>query len=53
VVCVEQEGASVFLDQLEQTDHFRRVLNRLDRAALDAGQSRKFLAELAEDGSDA
>jgi transcriptional regulator with XRE-family HTH domain len=53
VAYVELEGASVFLDRPEQTDHFRRVLIRLDRAALDAGQSAKFLAELAEGGPDA
>lgn len=59
VVNVEQESASVFLDSSEHVDHFRRVLARLDHAALDEGQSRQFLAELAseferaEDGPDA
>jgi transcriptional regulator with XRE-family HTH domain len=58
VVYVEQESASVFLDKPEHAAHFRQVLNRLDRVALDEGQSRQFLADLAgeferaEDGPD-
>jgi transcriptional regulator with XRE-family HTH domain len=59
VVNVEQEAVSLFLDRKVHSDHFWKVLNRLDRVALDEGESRQLLAGLAsefeqpEEGHDA
>jgi transcriptional regulator with XRE-family HTH domain len=59
VVYVEQEAVSLFLDRRDHIDHFRKVLNRLDQVALDEGESRRLLADLAsefeqaEEGHDA
>lgn len=59
VVYVEQEAVSLFLDRRSHIDHFRKVLNRLDQVALDGGESRRVLADLAgefdraEEGPDA
>jgi len=49
VVYVEQEAVSLFLDRRTHTDHYRKVLDRLDQAALDEGQSRRVLADLASE----
>ncbi|MBA0127718.1 helix-turn-helix domain-containing protein [Haloechinothrix sp. YIM 98757] len=57
VVYVENETASVFLETPEDISTYRRILARLAEVALDEGQSREWLAELAseydraEDGS--
>lgn len=59
VVYSEQDVVSLFLDRKQHTDHYRDVLNRLDRAALDEGESRRLLVALAsefdraEEGHDA
>lgn len=47
VVYVEQEAASLFVDDRDQVSHYRDVLRRLDTVALDEGQSRHWLASLA------
>jgi transcriptional regulator with XRE-family HTH domain len=49
VVYVEQEAVSLFLDRPEHSDHFRKVLSRLEQAALDEGESRRVLADLASE----
>jgi transcriptional regulator with XRE-family HTH domain len=58
VVYVEILTNSVFLEKPSDVQIYHDVLKRLDRAALDAGQSRQLLAQLAsefdkpEDGPD-
>jgi hypothetical protein len=49
VVEIEQDAVTLFLDRKTHTDHYRKVLNRLDRVALDEGESRRILAELASE----
>jgi transcriptional regulator with XRE-family HTH domain len=49
VAYIEQEAVSLFLDRRAHTDHYRKVLDRLDRVALDGGESRGILADLAND----
>lgn len=49
VVCVESLTNSLFLEKPRDIEAYTRVLKRLDRAALDAGQSRELLAKLASD----
>lgn len=49
VVYVEQDVASLFLNGKAHVDHYRKVLRRLDKAALDEGESRGLLAELASE----
>ncbi|SNR56320.1 Helix-turn-helix domain-containing protein [Haloechinothrix alba] len=57
MVYVENETASLFLESPEDVSTYRRILARLAELALDEGQSRAWLAELAseydraEDGS--
>jgi transcriptional regulator with XRE-family HTH domain len=58
VVEIDLETKSLFLDRKSDTERYRKVLNRLDTVALDEGQSRGVLADLAsvferaEDGHD-
>jgi hypothetical protein len=58
VVEIDLETKSLFLDRKTDTERYRKVLNRLDTVALDEGQSRGVLADLAsvferaEDGHD-
>jgi transcriptional regulator with XRE-family HTH domain len=58
VVYVQGLTTSLFLEKPEHIAAHREILNRLDRAALDTGQSREWLARLAshfdqpEDGRD-
>ncbi|OZM73544.1 transcriptional regulator [Amycolatopsis antarctica] len=47
VVYVQNVTASVFLDGAEHLDVYRRIVAKLARVALDAGQSRSWLARLA------
>ena len=47
VAYVEQEAVSLFLDRREHTDSYQKLLERLDRVALDEGESRRVLADLA------
>jgi transcriptional regulator with XRE-family HTH domain len=49
VVCVESEAVSVLLEQPMEIKTYRSILDRLDRVALDGGQSREFLARLASE----
>lgn len=59
VVYLETLGSSFFLERPSDVEIYRDVLKRLDRVALDAGQSVEWLAQLAsdfdkpEDGPDA
>jgi transcriptional regulator with XRE-family HTH domain len=47
VVHVEHEGASLFVDEPAVVEAHAALLNRLDRIALDEGQSRLWLVSLA------
>jgi transcriptional regulator with XRE-family HTH domain len=49
VVEIDLETNSLFLDQKSDTDRYQKVLNRLDRVALDEGESRRVLADLASE----
>jgi transcriptional regulator with XRE-family HTH domain len=49
VVYVEQDAASLFLDGEVHVDRYRKVLKRLDSVALDEGESRRLLADLASE----
>ena len=49
VVYVEQEAVSLFLDRRIHIEHHRKVLARLDQVALDEGESRQVLADLASE----
>jgi transcriptional regulator with XRE-family HTH domain len=49
VVYTEHDAFSLFLDRGEHAGHYRRVLNRLGEAALGEGESRRFLADLADE----
>jgi Domain of unknown function (DUF5753) len=49
VVYMEQDVASLFLDRKEHVNHYQRVLNRLDHVALDEGESRRLLADMASE----
>lgn len=49
VVYIEQDVASLFLDSKAHTDSYRRLVKRLDSVALDEGQSRRWLADLASE----
>jgi transcriptional regulator with XRE-family HTH domain len=49
VAYLEQDTASLFIDVTPQTDRYRKVLKRLDSVALDEGESRGLLAELASE----
>jgi transcriptional regulator with XRE-family HTH domain len=49
VVEIEQDAVTLFLDRKDHTDYYRKVLNRLDRVALDEGESRRVLADLASE----
>jgi Domain of unknown function (DUF5753) len=49
VVEIDLETNSLFLDQQSDTDRYQKVLNRLDRVALDEGESRRVLADLASE----
>jgi transcriptional regulator with XRE-family HTH domain len=47
IVYLENEVASLFLDTGDVIGRYERMLGGLETAALDAGQSRRWLAELA------
>jgi hypothetical protein len=47
VVYVENLNSTAFLEQQETIAGYRRIVADLDRVALDEGQSRAWLAELA------
>lgn len=49
VVYLESLANSLFLEKPRDIVAHQKVLGRLDRAALDAGQSREWLAQLASD----
>lgn len=49
VVEIDLETNSLFLDRRSDTDHYSKVLHRLDGVALDEGESRRVLADLASD----
>lgn len=49
VVYMFQESVSLFLDRRDHTDPFQDVLNRLDQVALDAGDSRGVISDLADE----
>jgi hypothetical protein len=49
VVEIEQDAVTLFLDRREHTDSYRQVLKRLDSVALDEGESRRVLADLASE----
>lgn len=49
VIEIEQDAATLFLDRKDYANHYRRVLKRLEQAALDEGESRSLLAELASE----
>lgn len=49
VVYVESLTTSLFLEKPRDLQTYKEVLNRLDYAALDAGQSREWLATLASE----
>lgn len=49
VVFVEGVSTGLFMEKPDHVAAFREVLQRLDRAALDAGQSREWLVRLASD----
>jgi hypothetical protein len=49
VVCVEYAGASLFIDEPEILEAHVAVINQLDRSALDEGQSRSWLMNLASE----
>lgn len=49
VVELEHDVVTLFLDRREHTDSYQRMLHRFDDAALDAGESRRILAELASE----
>lgn len=49
VVCLENITTSLFVESPEDVDAYRRILARLAEIALDEGQSRDFLASLAND----
>lgn len=46
---VDTPAASLFIDRSGDVAFYRRILNQLDQVALDEGQSRSFLAELASE----
>jgi transcriptional regulator with XRE-family HTH domain len=58
VACVENHTSSLFLEERKDVAAYRATLDRLAELALDGGQSREFLASLAneydrpEEGSD-
>ncbi|MGH3854581.1 MAG: helix-turn-helix domain-containing protein [Pseudonocardiaceae bacterium] len=47
VIYLESETASVFLEQREQVEAYRRILGLLARTALGEGESTEFIATLA------
>ena len=49
VVYMFQESVSLFLDRREHTEPFREVLKRLDQVALDEGDSRMVMSDLADE----
>jgi transcriptional regulator with XRE-family HTH domain len=49
VVYAEQDVVSLFLDRKVHTNHYCKVMNRLDHVALDEGESRRLLADMASD----
>jgi hypothetical protein len=49
VIYLEALTTSLFLEKPDHIDAYEGMLDRLDRAALDAGQSREWLARLASD----
>jgi transcriptional regulator with XRE-family HTH domain len=49
VIYSEHEAVSLFLDRAVHVDHYREVLNRLDAVALGEGESRRLLADLANE----
>jgi transcriptional regulator with XRE-family HTH domain len=49
VVYVQHETTSEFLENEDEMDTYRSILNRVAKVALDGAQSREFLARLASD----
>jgi transcriptional regulator with XRE-family HTH domain len=49
VVSAEHEAVSLFLNRADHVDYYQAILNRLDGVALDEEESRRLLADLANE----